>query len=414
MVRLKIVVISLLVILLIRFVFFYNQKNNYQNGQVVNFETTLLNEPQFLGNYQKFTLNLPQGEPVFVTTSALPEYKYGDRITISSTLIKQVINKRTIYSLKFPKISLVKTKNSPLLAVTIFVRQSVTDLYNKALPADLSSLMLGIVFGIKAPMTKEFTQALRLSGVFHVIAASGMNVTLIGGFISSILVLFLRRQTALVLSIFGILFYVFLAGMQPSIVRASIMGILVFTAQILGRQTLASYSLFLAAFLMLFVSPNLISDVGFQLSFAATLGLLYIRPLFEKMGKLKQLVAKFPLSEDLFVTFSAQIATLPILLLTFGTYSLWSIVVNSLVLWTIAPLMILGAIAAITGLVLPGLASIFIYFSLPFLLYFQKVVSFFSSLQGAITIVDVPLSFVLAYYLFLLALVMYFSKAKND
>lgn len=413
MTRLKILVMVLLVILAVRFLFFYNQKNNYQDGQAVNFETTLLNEPQFLGNYQKFTLNLPHGEIVFVTTAALPEYKYGDRIAVSSTLIKQVINKRITYSLKFPKISLVKTNINPLLAVTGFIRQSVTDLYNKALPADLASLMLGIVFGIKAPMTKEFTQALRLSGVFHVIAASGMNVTLIGGFLSSILVFFMRRQMALVLSICGILFYVFLAGMQPSIIRAAIMGILVFSAQILGRQTLASYSLFLAGFLMLFISPNLISDVGFQLSFSATLGLLYLRPLFEKIGKLKLLTGRFPLTEDFFVTFSAQIATLPILLATFGTYSLWSIVVNSLVLWTVAPLMILGALAAVVGLILPSLALIIVYCCLPLLLYFQKVVIFFSALKGTLSVAEFPFSFVLAYYLLLLALVLYYSKAND-
>lgn len=434
----KLVIVSLLLILLARFYIFYNQKPAYSDGQVVSFEATLFSEPQAIGNFQRFPLSLPAGEIVYVTAPVFPEYKYGDRVAVSSPIrilpraggfrsralegqsygastqaVEPLISKRN-YTMYFPKISLVKSEFNPLLAVTSFIRQSVTGLFNKTLPPDLASLLLGIVFGIKAPMSKEFTQELRLSGVFHVIAASGMNVTMVGGFLSSVFVLFLRRQTALILSIFGILFYAFLAGIQPSIIRATIMGILVFSAQILGRQVFAAYSLFVAAFIMLFISPSLISDIGFQLSFAATLGLLYIRPFFEKIGKLKALTEKFPLSEDFFVTFSAQIATLPILLSAFGTYSVWSVLVNMLVLWTVPALMILGGLGAVLGIVFPPLGSILIYLCLPFLLYFQKIVSLFGSLGQVIAVSEVPLSFVLGYYLLLLVIVFYFSKPKND
>ena len=402
-----ILIIALIFILVIRFILFYQKPDAYRDGQVVSFTATLFSEPQALGNFQKFPLNLPAGEAIFVTVPIFPEYKYGDRVEISGTLKKQVINKKIVYSLNFPKISLEKSEFNPFLAVASYIRQSVSDLYNKALPPDLSSLLLGIVFGIKGPMSNEFTQKLRLAGVFHVIAASGMNVTMVGGFLSSVFTLFLRRQTALITSILGILFYAFLAGMQPSIIRASIMGVLVFSAQILGRQVWGAYSLFLAAFMMLFVSPNLISDVGFQLSFAATLGLLYIRPLFER-------IARFPLAEDFFVTFSAQIATLPILISAFGTYSVWSIPVNVLVLWTVPALMVLGGVGAVLGMVSQAAGSILIYLCLPFLLYFQKIVSFFGSLGQVITVQNVPVSFILGYYLLLLAIVFYFSKPKND
>ncbi len=412
MTKFRILIIVLIIILTIRFFFFYQKADVYKDGQAISFEATLFSEPQILGNFQKFPLSLPAGETVFVTAPAFPEYKYGDRVAVSSTLIKRVIKNKTIYSLSFPKISLVKMEFNPLLAVTSFVRQSVTELFNKTLPPDLASLLLGIVFGIKGPMSKEFAQELRFAGVFHVIAASGMNVTMVGGFLSAIFMLILRRQTALMLSIFGILFYAFLAGMQPSIIRATIIGILVFSAQILGRQVLGAYSLFLAAFIMLFISPGLISDVGFQLSFAATLGLLYIRPLLEKIGKFKVLSEKFPLAEDFFVTFSAQIATLPILLITFGTYSVWSVLVNVLVLWTVPTLMVLGGIGAVLGMVFQPLGSALIYLCLPFLLYFQKIVSFFGSLGQVFAVQNIPFSFVLGYYLMLSASV--FSKSKND
>jgi len=413
-IKLLIVFCLLIIVLLIRFVFFYSSKSNYKDGQVVRFETTLFSEPQFPAGYQKFTVNLSTGESVFVTAPSYPQYKYGDRVSIFGTLKPRVIKNKRIYTMYFPKIEAVKSERGPFLAVTSFVRQSVTDLFNKALPPDLSSLLLGIVFGIKGPMSKEFVDNLRLAGVMHVIAASGMNITMVAGFLSSIFMLFLKRQTALFASVLGIVFYAFLAGMQPSIVRASIMGILVFSSQILGRQSLGAYGLILAGFIMLFISPLLIFDVGFQLSFTATAGLLYIRPLFNRIGKLNVLSKKFPLTEDFFITFSAQIATLPILLATFGIYSLWSILVNVLVLWTIPTLMILGGVGAILGMIFEPLGSILVYLCLPFLLFFQKIVLFFGVLNGVLTVQNLPPSFILGYYLLLLALIFYSTGSKND
>ena len=139
-------------------------------------------------------------------------------------------------------------------------------MFFQTLPSPSSSLLLGIIFGIKEQMPKDFTDNLRTSGVFHVIAASGMNVTLVAGFLSVFFAFFFKRQIAIGLSILGIIFYAILAGLEPSIIRASVMGILVFSAQILGRQTLAVNFLALTGFVMLFVDPSLIFDIGFQLS----------------------------------------------------------------------------------------------------------------------------------------------------
>ncbi len=427
-------IIALILILTLRFFTFYQSRNNFKNGQEISFETTLFSEPQFVGNYQKFTVVLTTGEKIFVTVPLSPQYGYGDRVSIlgpvqilprqrkgqyygASTQNSSLLtSKGRVYSMDYPKISFVKTSvpQDAGLAVTAFIRQSVTALFNNNLPPDLSSLLLGIVFGIKAPMSTNFLNNLRIAGVMHVIAASGMNITMVAGFLSSILTLFLRRQTALLASIVGIVFYAFLAGMQPSIIRAAIMGILVFSSQILGRQTLGAYGLFLAAFMMLFISPSLISDVGFQLSFAATAGLLYLNPLFNRVETLNNLVRKFPLSENLFITFSAQLATLPILLATFGTYSLWSIPANALVLWTVPILMILGGLGAILGMIFQPLGSILVYLCLPLLLYFQKIVIFFSSLGGVLAVKNLPISFILGYYLLLFSLVFYLLKSKKD
>jgi competence protein ComEC len=215
--------------------------------------------------------------------------------------------------------------------------------------------------------------------------------------------MFLKRQVAIFLSILAIIFYALLAGFEPSIVRASIMGILVFSAQILGRQTLAINSLCLAGFGMLFLDPSLTSDVGFQLSFAATLGILYIKPIF---GKKKGIIS------ELSTTIAAQISTLPILLANFGTYSVYSVLVNGLVLWTVPILMMVGGVGAIFGLILMPLGQIFIYLCYPLLLYFESVVNFFGNMGGVLTIQSFPWQFAVGYYCLLISFLLFVFKRQ--
>ena len=373
--------IFFLIILSFRFYFFYQNQTRYTDRQRVSFETAIFSEPQVFGSQQVFTANLASNQRIRITTSRFPEFHYGESMRVSGPIqLRLLNNKNMVLSLYFPKIEAVNPSNtlSTSLAVINNLRQKLISLFSKTLPAPYSSLLMGIIFGIKEQMPKDFSDNLRTSGVFHVIAASGMNVTLIGGFISTVLAFFLKRQIAIILSIAGIIFYAVLAGLEASIIRASIMGILVFSSQIMGRQTLAANGLFLAGFVMLFISPNLVSDIGFQLSFASTVGILYIKRL--------------P------TTVAAQIATLPILLANFGTYSIYSVLVNGLVLWTVPILMMVGGIGAILGLSLETLGQLLIYLCYPLLLYFESVVRIFGRMGGIITLQALSWQFIVGYY----------------
>lgn len=364
------------------------------NGQQVSFETTLLSQPQIVGSRQAFTANY-KNQKIRITASRFPEINYGDFVRI----LGKISNKNNRVLMYFPKIKVVNdSKNflqSGLKSINT-LRQKLISLFSKTLPSPSSSLLLGIIFGIKEQMPKDFSNNLKTSGVFHVIAASGMNVTLIAGFISSLFALFLKRQIAIGLSILGIIFYAVLAGLEPSIIRASIMGILVFSAQILGRQTLAINGLVLAGFGMLFLDPTLISDVGFQLSFTATLGLVLI-PKIRAIGRIRVV------GDSVNTTIAAQIATLPILLANFGTYSVYSVLVNGLVLWAVPVLMAIGGLGAILGLVLMPLGQLLIYLSFPLLLYFEIIVNFFGKIGGVISISALPWQFIAGYYCLLIS-----------
>ncbi len=402
----------LLSILAFRFYFFNSNQTRYADGQTLSFETTILSQPQVVGSRQAFTANY-KNQKIRITTSRFPELNYGDFVRISGavqikalTSIKSGLNKNIITMMYFPKIETINNSANILQASLKKIntlRQKLISLFSKTLPSPSSSLLLGIIFGIKEQMPKDFADNLRTTGVFHVIAASGMNVTLIGGFISTGLAFFLKRQIAIILSIIGIIFYAVLAGLEASIIRASIMGIIVFSAQIMGRQTLAFNGLALAGFAMLFIDPALISDIGFQLSFAATLGILFIKPLLQK---------KEGIGSNVLTTISAQIATLPILLANFGIYSIYSILVNGLVLWTVPILMMVGGLGSILGLILAPLGQLLIYLCYPLLLYFETIVQIFGKIGGVITIQAVPWQFIAGYYCLLSSILLVFRRSK--
>ena len=406
MTKLHFIFVAFLILALASRIFlFYSQKTEYRDGEQISFTTTVSSTPKFSGNWQNFSVNLQSGETVFIQAVGYPEYRYGDKLLISGKLkVKLLTDNRTILTLSFPKISLVKNSENYFLAIINSVRQKIINSFQANLPKDSAALLLGIVFGIKEDFSRTFLQNLKTVGVMHVIAASGMNVTMVAGFFFYIFSLVLRRQIAIFLSVAGIIFYDFLAGFQASIIRASIMAALAFSAQALGKQRDGLYALYLTGLVMLIWQPNFLTDVGFQLSFASTLGILVIPKLFKRFEN--------GISSDLITTFSAQIATLPILISSFGVYSLWSIIVNALVLWTVPILMILGGFAAIVAFVFEPLAKFLLYLCLPLLTYFEFIADFFANLKGSFTFQNIPWQFIAAYYLILVSILV-FAFQKN-
>ena len=414
-------ILILLLALSVRFYYFFEERKVYEDGQSLTFTTTLTSQPRIVGNQQIFTANLSSGERVRVVTGRFPEFDYGDHLEINGSVHVpegesnqkgRLLNINSILmSMYFPEIKKTEESGGILRAIGN-LRERIISILERTLPSPSSGLLMGIIFGIKESMPESFSDNLKTSGVFHVVAASGMNVTLIGGFFSSFFAIFFKRQIAICLSILGILFYAVLGGLEPSIIRASIMGILVFSAQIIGRQTLAVNGLILAGFTMLFISPNIILDIGFQLSFMATLGILYIKTPLDQHKALKPILKRFGIVSDVFTTVSAQLATLPILLANFGMYSLYSILVNALVLWTIPLIMAIGGIGVLVGLIIFPLGQLIIYVSYPLLFYFESVVNFFGAIGGMITIQSLSWQFIVGYYLTLSSVFVFLRNKK--
>ena len=253
--------------------------------------------------------------------------------------------------------------------------------------------------------------SLRNVGVVHVIAASGMNVTFVAGALIGILGQFLRRKIALTIAIFGIVFYAFLSGFEPSIVRAAIMSIIAFSAGLLGRDNFALTSVFITGGAMLFYAPRLLLDVGFQLSFLATLGILTIKPILDSgFGKLG-ILGRFG-KDDLGTTIAAQVATLPILLSVFGSYGMLSVLVNALVLWTVPVLMVIGSIGLVVSFIFEPVGKLFLFATIPILYYFEETVMYFGDKGFILAMPPFPAAVWIGYYFIVLGIIVFYRQKR--
>jgi competence protein ComEC len=239
----------------------------------------------------------------------------------------------------------------------LLLRLAMIERLGKIFPEPHAAFMSGVLFGGSGGLSEDLKGDFSRTGLSHVMAASGYNVSI---FSSMLLTLLMRsalgRRRAIVVSGLFVIFYIFLAGATPPVIRAGIMAATVMLGVWLGRKPHAGNLLLLSAFLMMIFNPKLIIDVGFQLSFGATAGLMLFGNWFGE--RIKFIPEIFGLRESCAASLAAILATLPIMLWHFGTISLVAPLVNLLVLPWIPYLMLLGGVALGLGWLLLPLGTI--------------------------------------------------------
>ncbi len=394
----------LLLALLTREFFWIEERHIYQENETYKKSYSFIHEPKKNSLSQYFFT-----DGILITVPLYPSYHYGDNVMIEGKIIKKDSKKGQLLVVENPKITKIKSHNF-LLAFSKSVRLKVEKAVMTTLPSREGGLLLGIILGVRDKIDSEYYQQLKNAGVLHVIAASGQNVSIAAMLLLVIFSTFVKRRLALLFTALGVLVYAVLTGFDPPIVRASIMAILAYTALFSGRQIGSIYVLFLTGWAMLFVQPEEIIDVSFQLSFLSTFGILTVKPILDSMLRFKFLSF---IKDDITTTLSAQIATFPLIITVFGTYSLLSFPVNILVLWTIPIIMIFGGLAGLISLFLPIIAKPLILLCYPFLSYFTTIVVLFSKINLQISIDTVPIACIFGYYLILLVVVIRLKERKT-
>lgn len=255
-----------------------------------------------------------------------------------------------------------------------------------------SDLLSGILLGRDQGLSPQLQEAFQRTGTTHIIAISGFNIAVLSGLFTGISTRLLGRKWGAAAAIIGISGYTVLVGADAAVVRAAIMGALGVFGGMFGRRQNGLNSLGLAAVIMMIIDPNIPWDVGFQLSLAATLGLvLYAQPLEERF--LKWLLKRMPeeqaqrwigpISEFFLFTIVAQMMTLPIMAYHFGGISWLALIANPLILPVQSLVMVLGGLAMLAGMLQPGLGRILALIAEPFVTYTIRMVSWLARFPGA-------------------------------
>ncbi|MFA6215058.1 MAG: ComEC/Rec2 family competence protein [Patescibacteria group bacterium] len=375
----------------------------FYNSQKIDFTGVVTEEPDIRTNrirliisvleIAKISGNSKISGQVLVTANLYPQYQYGDLVTVSCRLsapqsfadfaYDRYLAKDGIYSeCIYPKIKLIAAGNGDWLLTEIFgFKNKLLQIINSNLPEPQASLFAAIILGARRGLPQALMDKFNITATTHLIAISGMNITIISALLLDLLLNFyISRKKAFWLITFALIFYIILVGAPASAVRAAIMGYLALLARHLGRLNRAANALIFTAAAMIFINPKILrDDVGFQLSFLAVLGLIYFLPLLEnRFSKFSNFLG---VKESLQMTLAAQLSTLPLIIYNFGRLSLIGPITN---LFVVALLPFL----TIAGFVVLFLSLFFSYSALFFplwlgLTYLIKVVEFFAAIPFA-------------------------------
>ncbi|TAL09676.1 MAG: ComEC family DNA internalization-related competence protein [Chloroflexota bacterium] len=326
----------------------------------------------------------PAGLRVASTLPGFPIIVPGDRVTVSGAL--RAPPSDDPYGAYLARIGITATIRASGLSVLPeegslarsleALRRGADQALRRAIPEPQAGLASGILIGLRDRVDRDLSAAFTTVGATHVVAISGWNIAIVATTLAAVAGRVARRRRV-ALTALAIVAYVAFVGPSPSVVRAAAMAGVVMGARELGRPSRAAAAIGWAGTGLLVLDPSLVDDVGFQLSALATVGLIaWATPFTERLAGKAPGRLRAWLAESLGVSLAAQLATLPIVVLTFGRLSLVSPVVNLGVVPLVAPAMGAGVVAMGGGLLamagLPAIAASLI--GLPAWLLFSLMV----------------------------------------
>ena len=385
-------------------------------GQSVSLAGIISDEPELKENNQKLIVEVGKKEKlkILLTTDFTEKYKYGDIINFYGKLEKpenfitntgkefdyvNYLKKDGIfYVMGYPKIEISTRGNGNKIKSVLFdIKDKFLEKIDLAIQNPENLLMGGLILGEKAPFSQEFTQKFVDTGTIHIVALSGYNVTIVAEWIMKIFA-FLPRHLGIGIGIFAIFLFIIMTGASSTTIRAGVMATLALIARATGRNYDIARAMILAGVIMILLNPYVLAyDVSFQLSFLATIGVVFLAPKIEKY--FTWVTKKFQLRDIVSVTCAAYIFVLPFILYKMGNLSLVALPANVLILPFIPFTMLFGFITGALGFIWYIFAVPVGFLSYLLLHWELGVINFFASLPFAsFSIPNFPLLITLAIY----------------
>jgi competence protein ComEC len=375
-----------------------------------------------------------QGQ-ILVQAPRYGDYAYGDRISIQGSLLtppefddfsyRDYLARRGIHAL-IPNAEVARLEpdqGHPWYAALYRLKDKAQQTINRLLPSPQAPLLSGILLGNDSSITPTTREAFNRTGVAHIIAISGANIVVVIRVLTGLFTPALGKRRAGGLTMSGVALYAVFVGGEPTVVRAAIMGGLALLATQSGRKAHGLTSLAFSIWLMTLWNPAVLWDVSFQLSAAATAGLiLFSDNLTYRLENALRVLLKRDqarqvtqwLTEPLVVSIAAQITTTPLILVYFGRLSVIALLANILVVPVQAYIMTLGWLAVLVGMLwtVPGQLLAWIAW-LP-LTYTLEVTRALSRIEWAAVPVNFSPSWAWACYGALLALALVMIQHPED
>jgi len=363
----------------------------------VQLEGLVITEPDY--REQSVQVHLDTGtDKILVSADRNIRLSYGDVISVTGRLEQpttfqtelgrtfdypKYLEVRGIkYRISFAQVEVLENeKGNPIIAALLNIKQVFVNSIEQVIPEPEVGLGSGLLLGIKSALGDEIETNFRRTGIIHIVVLSGYNVMLVVAFIMFCFSFFLSLKGRMVAGVLAIIAFALIVGLSATVVRASIMACLVLIATAYGKQYDVTRALFLAGFIMLIINPYLVYDIGFQLSFMATLGLLLILPRFETNLLEGKYVVK--MKEFFLATLATQIAVLPLLMYHIGEVSLIALAVNVFVLPMVPVAMLLTFLTGGLWFLSTSLAAVCGLLATWSLTYILKIAEWFSILPFA-------------------------------
>lgn len=307
---------------------------------------------------------------IILKFSDMDSFAAGDRIVVSGKFavrsnFESDTGRTVEYSLmsysrkiagdiKFPTLKQSVSGHNPLKFFDNIKRYFLKTL-NTLFVAPASGLLSGIIIGDTSSLDSGLLDIFRAVGLIHIVVLSGYNITLVANFFVGMFAS-LGYHRRLVAAMLALIFFILIVGISPTATRAGIMALCAFAARYYIRPYIISRGIALALVIMVWMSPySLLFDLSLQLSFLATLGIVYVFPMISE--RYESLVES-TLGEILLQTIAVNVLTLPIIIYQMGYFSLISFPVNIAILSFIPWLTVGGFASVFAGMVLQPLGRL--------------------------------------------------------
>lgn len=369
-------------------------------GETTEFRGRICAEPEDREFDQRFCFDPDEGDDrILVRTPRFPRYRYGEALVLTGKIelpenfesyeggpefdYVSYLNKDSVrYVMSRPKVVAFGEQDAGMIVrFLIWTKGAFTAKIERLMPEPSASLVGGILLGEKGSLPEDVSEDFRRTGLTHILVLSGSNVTVVAESLLRAFA-FMPRAYGQGFGAGSIVLFAVMTGASTTTVRATMMALIGLLARGTGRRYDVMRALAIAGLVMVIHNPRVLAfDISFQLSFLATIAIIYVSPLVKE--RLGWITERFGIRETLAMTLGTQIFTLPFIVYKMGEISVVALIPNLLVLPLVPFAMLGGFLAGMAGLVWEPLGLPFAWITRAMLEYAVFVVDIFGGLPFA-------------------------------